>query len=1327
MKTLEQQTSEIARSLANERDKLELQIMRTQQSVLINLQESWDSDQYVRSNSMDQALRPRNVMQWAREIRSRISDRLEGDCLPAYQTEEDHLGILDRCRGLKDFDSISIGVGQALCSYVIGGQWEYEVESSDPDKPAQKELLSKVETLWKKTLNDLRWDVDFLPKYYCDSIEDGERITAFYPTRNQVKLDVIFPEQITQPNNSNGLDNWLGYSSELTNWKYGVHVRKNIDSGRFDYKNQLGVFASNDEGQRSWEYLPNWPQPNLESLRFGHFKRNNIHHRAARGLSDYYPVSGELEINYKGARNLNKSLSVQAAIALIIKRNSTIQGTKTEVAGNAINEITRLRGAGRSGSSSSYDLYQRRVEGGSIIETDSNSEYSDGPTASDSQHNMIELSQFIGRRLSVRWNMPEFIYTGDASNNNYASSLVSHSPFIKYCTFQQAMVICDVRDIFWRIMRAYYIMGYFSPYDWKEIRETIELEISCPEIDVTDPDKKTARYKTLFDSGIIDRETWAAKEGLPAPPEQPEGVDLDPSSTTPPDSGDGNTGGSQGPPSGSSPSLPSSSDQRGAQDTGDTSQVQGKPKETPSEGQETRMEDKEKGKITQEGYVIPITEGVSAVETDSCGAGTGEGGGFGKGNTCGKSKGLRDEAIGMQKTLDGLYNVWSKETDETKKEELHKEYEDLYAKQSKLLGDASRLDEENDKKRMDALKKEWGTKEESREGSSEFYAKWKNIDDPYNDPQYKKEKEDVRKKENDWEEKIKRAISFGKLDQEDARNLGYIRSDGKKFEALPKEMWHVTTAFDKVLKSGLKTRKELGQSQGKGLGGGSDDTISFTDDKQSSIELKRAMLEAHRVANNQISIQNLVKDAETNGFLQNIKDSIVRGRPDEQQRTIDDLINGTERERSSTGKKPSKDGDWKPLEYSQWKDNKNLYSDWIKPKNPEDLQWDRFQFYKNYTHHRSTKMGIPDPLFFATDVKGFSEIDPNQIQIVKVKSKPNTKGYQVPAEKEWRVHFGDVVDIEGIENESKKITAEQIHDLDDEAFSTLVGRLWERDYGFALETWNEADHPRGDDGRFINKEEIQAAKKDPEKAKELRAKVTDPAERKKLDKKLESFSVSKSELDVYKTAKWDSMGRTAEPGTPEHEELKREHMEFNNAQQAIVRGEYTEEDILTVKGLGIPADAKDIPAFGKSTDTEKTPAKIETGNQAGKKIKVSDTKLYRTAKWDSKGRTAKVGTPEHDALKLENMEFNAAQQAIARGEYTQADIDTIKKLGKGTLPDSEAKKKAFGLFKKVGKDIAANTAANNGVDKQEAYRTLANLVKWEPELALQLLTNPEEH
>lgn len=61
--------------------------------------------------------------------------------------------------------------------------------------------------------------------------------------------------------------------------------------------------------------------------------------------------------------------------------------------------------------------------------------------------------------------------------------------------------------------------------------------------------------------------------------------------------------------------------------------------------------------------------------------------------------------------------------------------------------------------------------------------------------------------------------------------------------------------------------------------------------------------------------------------------------------------------------------------------------------------------------------------------------------------------------------------------------------------------------GYALYGWDESQHPRADDGRFIRSHEIKEASHRPEVAEKLRAQVTDPAERKKLDRAIAGAKV----------------------------------------------------------------------------------------------------------------------------------------------------------------------------------------------------------------------------
>jgi len=78
--------------------------------------------------------------------------------------------------------------------------------------------------------------------------------------------------------------------------------------------------------------------------------------------------------------------------------------------------------------------------------------------------------------------------------------------------------------------------------------------------------------------------------------------------------------------------------------------------------------------------------------------------------------------------------------------------------------------------------------------------------------------------------------------------------------------------------------------------------------------------------------------------------------------------------------------------------------------------------------------------------------------------------------------------------------------------------------GSVLKAWESSDHPRDDHGRFVSKDELNAAKTDPKKAAELRQRVTDPEQRKKLDAHLGGGEGGEKPADDAKDAEaWEKL------------------------------------------------------------------------------------------------------------------------------------------------------------------------------------------------------------
>ena len=141
---------------------------------------------------------------------------------------------------------------------------------------------------------------------------------------------------------------------------------------------------------------------------------------------------------------------------------------------------------------------------------------------------------------------------------------------------------------------------------------------------------------------------------------------------------------------------------------------------------------------------------------------------------------------------------------------------------------------------------------------------WQMSEDDYSgrwseDETEEQSRERYRRK-SDWEQSALAALSLGKISPAEARKNGVYEAE--KFKPLPEELYHVTTAKSRVLAEGLKSRHELGQGLGKGLGGGTEMSISFTSDPEIARGIYENLLIARKVAAGEMTLDDLIATAE---------------------------------------------------------------------------------------------------------------------------------------------------------------------------------------------------------------------------------------------------------------------------------------------------------------------------------------------------------------------------------------------------------------------------------------------------------------------------------
>jgi hypothetical protein len=292
-----------------------------------------------------------------------------------------------------------------------------------------------------------------------------------------------------------------------------------------------------------------------------------------------------------------------------------------------------------------------------------------------------------------------------------------------------------------------------------------------------------------------------------------------------------------------------------------------------------------------------------------------------------------------------------------------------------------------------------------------------------------KEMEAYRSAEKVWQSKMTLAVSRGEVSPSEAYVAGWAYDemgarDIKHVGELPQELYHVTTARNSVLALGLKTRDELSQFSGKGLGGGTSNTISFTTNKKIARDIYRAMKIAHRFLNDKISVDTLEDAAHTGAGANKPWSANELSSYPENSSMVDKIRTGVVIERGEFGKPPRDyklysterlpDDVWEPFGYISGYEGKEMMRTYRRKLSPEEVDHYKMQYLKRWLAFREAAGGPSDPLFIFNDTAGFKKIPESDISMLMYKPKPKAVGAKVSGMDEWRVSTGDIVLLDKI-------------------------------------------------------------------------------------------------------------------------------------------------------------------------------------------------------------------------------------------------------------------------------------------------------------------------
>lgn len=236
-------------------------------------------------------------------------------------------------------------------------------------------------------------------------------------------------------------------------------------------------------------------------------RRANVDRNVKRGLPLYTPVRKNLRRAEKLLRNMSVVAEIQSAIALIRKhRSATRSGVEQFVAATA--DVTSDKPSGRIEHLTQYGP-------GTILDAPSHVEY-DFPATGVDASAFVTILQAELRAIAARLVMPEFMFTSDASNANYASTMVAEGPAVRTFERLQATLIRDDSDVMWRVVDNAVAAGRLPA----NTRQLVDVQITPPPLVSRDALRDARVMHLAHQHGLVSPQTWSRKLGLDYEQEQ---------------------------------------------------------------------------------------------------------------------------------------------------------------------------------------------------------------------------------------------------------------------------------------------------------------------------------------------------------------------------------------------------------------------------------------------------------------------------------------------------------------------------------------------------------------------------------------------------------------------------------------------------------------------------------------------------------------------------------------------------------------------------------------------------------------------------------------
>lgn len=386
-----------------------------------------------------------------------------------FATEAGLRDIRNYCRALAVGNEFAINGHENRISYVVGSGHSYRAVARK-DGNASETLVAQIQEVLDEFIRLNKWH-QRQQEIVRRRDRDGEVFLRLFPGADgTTRVRFVEPEQVSTPTE-------LAGDPAAT---FGIRTDPD------DVETVLGYYV---DGRL------------VDAAEIQH-RKANVDANVKRGLPLFFPVRANLRRAEKLLRNMSVVAEIQSAIALIRKHGA---GTKSTIEQFVQNEADATVTQPNTGRASHF----RRYGPGTILDAASGIEY-DFPARGINAAAYVAVLQAELRAIASRLVMPEFMLSSDASNANYASTMVAEGPAVRMFERLQHEMIEDDLEIMRFVLRVAVEAGRLGP----EALTDVVVQGIPPTLAVRDRLKETQADRILVAAGAMSPQTMAVRHGL---------------------------------------------------------------------------------------------------------------------------------------------------------------------------------------------------------------------------------------------------------------------------------------------------------------------------------------------------------------------------------------------------------------------------------------------------------------------------------------------------------------------------------------------------------------------------------------------------------------------------------------------------------------------------------------------------------------------------------------------------------------------------------------------------------------------------------------------